>query len=129
MERNLCARKKTLAAPRGKEDKMTKEEFNMETIRCQLSYITELLESLPRNDSPAEQIPEYITIDLAAELKGGASANTYKTRYFLQPCAGTNSVKVGGRKCWRKQDVLEWLEIDDSHLEEYAAKYGVKIQK
>lgn len=102
----------------------------MQTIRCQLSYLVEAVEKLPKQQPPqTEQIPEFITLELAAKLKGGASFSTYKSRYYLQPCAGTNSVKVGGRKCWRKQDVFDWLEVDDSRLNDYAAKFGVTVKK
>lgn len=68
-------------------------------------------------------IPEFVTLDEAARLKGGCSLNTYRTRRVLQPCAGTNSVKIGGRKCWRKEDVVEWLKVDDDGLNDYTQKF------
>lgn len=36
---------------------------------------------------------------------------------------------VGGVKCWRKQDVLDWLSVDDSKLDEYLKKFGVTVKK
>jgi hypothetical protein len=72
-------------------------------------------------------LPEWINIDLAAKLKGGCSLDTIKNRLFLQPCCGTNYKSIGGRKCWKKDDVIAWIEIDDSGLKTYAEKYGVSI--
>lgn len=109
---------------------MTQEEFNFATIKTQLSYLMTQMERLPKEPPQNEKpLPENITLELAAELKGGCSFNTYKSRYYLQPCGGTNSVKVGGRKCWRKQDVLDWLSVDDSKLDEYLKRFGVTIKK
>lgn len=105
---------------------MTGQEFDIATIRCQLTYLVEAFRQTERH---TEQLPEFITLELAAKLKGGASFNTYKTRYHLQPCGGTQSVRVGGRKCWKKADVLEWLSVDDAALETYLRRFGQEVKK
>jgi hypothetical protein len=63
----------------------------------------------------------------AVELKGGAAYETYRTKIFLQPCCGRNSKLIGGRKCWPREEVIQWLGITDSGLLEYAGKYKVSI--
>lgn len=105
---------------------MTEVEFELQNIRCQLSYLVEGYRNAERK---TEQLPEFITLEQAAKLKGGASYNTYKTRYHLQPCGGTQSVRVGGRKCWKKADVLEWLTVDDTGLEAYLRRFGAEVKK
>jgi len=74
-----------------------------------------------------DNLPEWVNIDLAAQLKGGCSPVHLKNTLCLQPCCGTNYKSIGGRKCWRLIDVIEWLEIADSDLKKYAKKYGVKL--
>ena len=32
---------------------------------------------------------------------------------------------VGGRRCWKKDDVIAWLSITDEELKNYAEKYRV----
>jgi len=55
----------------------------------------------------------------AAEvIEGGASYNTYQQKLSLQPCCGLNYKVIGGRRCWKKEDVIEWLGVTDSELEE-----------
>lgn len=107
---------------------MTAAEYDMQTIRCQLSYLVEAVRKLPQTDEAA-QLPEFITLEQAAKLKGGASFNTYKTRCYLQPCGGAQSVRVGGRKCWKRADVLEWLSVDDTALDSYLHRFGVEVKK
>jgi hypothetical protein len=72
-------------------------------------------------------IPEWVTLQQAAKYKGGAAFDTYKTQYWLQPCCGLKSRKLGGRKVWRRDDVLEWLSVTDDQLWEYARGKGASI--
>ena len=100
-------------------------EYEIADIRCKLTYIADAM----RRQEELDRLPEFITLEQAAKLKGGASLNTYKSRQHLQPCGGTNSVRVGGRKCWRKELVVEWLTVDDSFLELYLEKFGAGTNK
>jgi hypothetical protein len=72
-------------------------------------------------------LPEWVTLQLAARYKGGAAFDTYKTQYWLQPCCGMNSRKLGGRKVWQREDVIEWLQVTDEKLWDYALKTGASI--
>lgn len=111
---------------------MTEIEYNIATIKAGVQYMLDEIrkqknEAAERAES--EPIPEFVTLELAAQLKGGAAYNTYKTRYYLQPCGGTNSKRVGGRKCWRREDVESWLRVDDEQLPDYLKQFGISIKK
>jgi hypothetical protein len=62
-----------------------------------------------------------------APIAGGASLTTYRQRLFLQPCCGMNYKMVGGRRCWKKDDVIAWLSITDEGLKDYAEKHRVEL--
>jgi hypothetical protein len=74
-----------------------------------------------------QTLPEWMSIQTAAKIKGGAALDTYKTQYWLQPCCGLKSKRVGGRKVWHRDNVIEWLAITDDKLWEYAERQGAKI--
>jgi hypothetical protein len=74
-----------------------------------------------------DNLPEWINIDMAHKLKGGCTINHFKNVRYLQPCCGANSKTIGGRKCWRLADVIEWLEISDAGLAKYAKTWGVAL--
>jgi hypothetical protein len=88
--------------------------------------LNELKETIGKK-SEYENIPAWVNIDLATKLKGGCSALYVKNTLCLQPCCGTNSKLIGGRKCWKKDDVIEWLSITDSDLKEYAKKWKTTL--
>jgi hypothetical protein len=109
---------------------MNTTELILQGFSVELSKITIALNEMKEavsTKSKYDELPEWINIDLAAKLKGGCSLDTLKNRLFLQPCCGTNYKTIGGRKCWRKDDVIFWIGIDDSGLKTYAEKYGVSI--
>ncbi|MCL2380480.1 MAG: hypothetical protein FWC64_02670 [Treponema sp.] len=41
-------------------------------------------------------LPEWVTLEQAALVKGGPALNTYKAQSFLRPCCGRNFRSVGG---------------------------------
>jgi hypothetical protein len=109
---------------------MTETELILQGFSIELSKITIAVNEMKaavHAKSQYDELPEWINIDLAAKLKGGCSPDTVKNKLFLQPCCGTNYKTIGGRKCWKKDDVITWVEIDDSGLKAYAEKYGVSI--
>jgi hypothetical protein len=74
-------------------------------------------------------LPEWIDIEQAVNLKRGpdASVVTYRQKLFLQPCCGRNYKMVGGRRCWKKDDVIAWLSITDEELKNYAEKHQANL--
>ena len=72
-------------------------------------------------------LPEWVTLETAAAVKGGPALITYRQRSFLRPCCGRNWKKVGGRQCWHRDAVIAWLGITDADLKKYADAHGVKL--
>lgn len=105
------------------------DEFQEKILEVKIEKITSELEKLTTQQNMAVEMPRWITLELAAKLKGGAAFETYRTRFYLQPCAGTNSTKIGGKKSWKKEDVLLWLDVTDADLPSYAKSYGVNLPK
>ena len=73
------------------------------------------------------QIPEYVSLKEAAKLKGVTSYENLQKKPWHQPCCGTKVVKLNGHRCWKRQDIIDWLSVDDSNLEEYARRMNVDI--
>lgn len=55
--------------------------------------------------------------------KGGMSLSTYRCKRYLQCKGGIPDARVGGRKVWSRESVMEWVKIPDSELPAYHAKY------
>jgi hypothetical protein len=72
-------------------------------------------------------LPEWVTLEQAAALKGGPALTTYRQKPFLQPCCGRNYRIVGGRHCWHRDEVIRWLGITDAELKRYAEERAVKL--
>jgi hypothetical protein len=95
--------------------------------------LSQLIIDINTKEKEAEQeklsreLPEWVNLQTAAKKKGAAAFDTYKTQYWLQPCCGLKSKKVGGRKSWHRDDIMEWLSITDEKLWDYAKKTGASI--
>ena len=76
-----------------------------------------------------ENQKEFYTIEECAELKGGAALNTYKANRLLLPGAGNPlyTSYIGGRLCFARDVVMEWLHVTDADYEEYAHRCGVSV--
>jgi hypothetical protein len=57
-------------------------------------------------------IPEWTNLKKACEIKGVAY-NSAKSKPALQPNHGDEDAKLNGRKVWRRDTVLSWLEKVD----------------
>jgi len=74
-----------------------------------------------------KDLPEWVTLEQAAALKGGPALTTYKQKSFLRPCCGRNYRIVGGRHCWHREDVIGWLLVTDLELKRYADRFSVRL--
>lgn len=74
-----------------------------------------------------QKLPEYLTLKEAAELKGITTYENLQKRPWQQPNCGKDYVRVNGHRCFRKKDVLEWLEVTDETLEQYAFLHKADI--
>ena len=114
-------------------------KMSVDTLTLEIAKQRQEAESRGRYAS----LPEWLDLEQAIGLKrglrsavrrgeddpliGGVSITFYRQKPFLQPCCGRNSKMVGGRKCWKKDDVIAWLEITDESLGDYAAGRKVSL--
>lgn len=71
------------------------------------------------------QLGEYVSLKQAWILQGRLfSLSTLRTRADLQPCLG-RGVMIGRNKCFKKTDVMEWLNaVTPDERAAYRKKYG-----
>ena len=108
------------------------ENLILQGLKIEIAALTQTVQELVVNSEARkryETAPEWITLEAAAEMKGGAALATYQTKIFLQPCCGLNYRLIGGRKCWRREEVIRWIGITDADLKKYAAEWRVSIPK
>jgi hypothetical protein len=106
------------------------EELLLQGLQIELSKITLALNELKAatvKQSKYDNVPAWVNLDTATALKGGCSPQHIKNNLCLQPCCGTNYRLIGGRKSWRLNDVIEWLDIADSDLKQYAEKWKISL--
>jgi hypothetical protein len=106
------------------------ENLQLQALEIKVAQLIQAISESRRGaeqEARVQELPEWITLDRAAALKGGAAYETYNTKYWLQPCCGLKSRRIGGRKSWRREDVIDWLPVTDEGLYEYAKKMGAKI--
>ncbi len=108
-------------------EKLNHQSVMIELQKTQLQIVE--LKNLFLQTNFQKNIPEYVTLKMAAELKGVTSYENLQKKTWQQPCCGTNAIRVNGRKAWKRQDVIEWLAVTDSSLESYARKMNVDISR
>jgi hypothetical protein len=109
---------------------MNESELILQGYKLELAALTREIQSLRfdiEKKSRTDALPEWVTLEIAVSMKGGAALATYRTKLFLQPCCGRNYKLVGGRKCWKREDVINWIEITDNELKNYARNWKVTI--
>ena len=101
-------------------------QLKNEKLIRELAEVHQLLNSV---QPQAENQKEFYTIEECANLKGGAALNTYKANRLLLPGAGNPlyASYIGGRLCFARDVVMEWLHITDADYEEYAHRCGVSV--
>lgn len=107
-------------------------ELNYQSLLIEIQKVECLvnsLASLVASEIFNREIPEYVSLKEAARLKGVTSYKNLMKKPWHQPCCGTNSVRVNGHRAWKRQDVIEWLDVTDSNLEQYARSKNVDISR
>ncbi|MDR3138446.1 MAG: hypothetical protein LBT95_02105 [Treponema sp.] len=108
----------------------TELEMVLQGYSIAISTLTQEIQALRidiQKQKRIDNLPDWINLKTAVSLKGGAAFPTYRSKLFLQPCCGRNYQFLGGVKCWRREDVLDWLAIADSGLKAYAENWHVSI--
>lgn len=106
------------------------ENLFLQSLDLKLSQLIIDLNARVKEDEQEKllrELPEWVNLSEAAKKKGAAAFDTYKTQYWLQPCCGLKAKKVGGRKSWHRDDIIEWLSVTDDKLWDYAKKMGASI--
>ncbi len=98
-------------------------------MNLDLPEIGEVLRNLEHIKNRIDQVSTksdltqtWYNINECHALKGGCSFNTLKSNYSLQPKGGVPDAKVGGRKVWHRDTVIEWLNVTDEELPNYLSK-------
>jgi hypothetical protein len=108
------------------------ENLILQGLKIEIAALTQTVQGLRVNTESRPRLdggPEWITLEAAVQMKGGAALATYQSKLFLQPCCGLNYRFIGGRKCWRREEVIRWIGITDADLKNYAAEWRVNIPK
>ena len=108
-------------------DKLNFQSLILELQKQQLQM--QQLQAFILQQGFQKQIPEYVSLKEAAKLKGVTSYENLQKKPWHQPCCGTRIVRLNGHRCWKRQDVIERLAVDDSNLEEYARRMKVDISR
>lgn len=101
-------------------------QLQNEKLLRELAEVHELLNGAkPQN----EKTKQYYTIEECASMKGGAALNTYKANRLLLPGAGNPQYAsyIGGRLCFSRDVVMQWLHVTDADYPDYAQRCGVSI--
>jgi hypothetical protein len=101
--------------------------FNLELAKMTIA-LNELKDEI-KTKTKYEDLPEWINLNQAVKLKGGCALQCVRNQLFLQPCCGLNYKYIGGRKCWKREDVIAWIGMNDSDLKEYGKEWKVSIPK
>ena len=95
-----------------------------EEIKTQLTELKNLVAAdKAEKDFNSMFSAEWYNDQKCWELKGGMSFSTYRSNRYFQCKGGIPDAKVGGRKVWSRESVMEWVKLTDAELPDYHLKY------
>ena len=94
-------------------------------IQKQLSELKNMVAAEKEERFPAQ----WYNDEECWKKKGGMSLSTYRSNRFYQCKGGIPDARVGGRKVWSRESVMEWAKITDNELETYHQKYKTGARK
>jgi hypothetical protein len=106
------------------------ENFALESLKVEILNLAREIAAQRKEihvKSKYDGLSAWLTFEQSQSLKGAPAVASMRSKPFLQPCCGKKYRLIGGRKCWRKEDVLEWLDVTDEGLKEYADRHGVEL--
>lgn len=101
------------------------ENLKIQGLEICLQRLEIMMSELIRNQkhlatyTEQTEIPEWVNLRKAVELKGCGEYSTYKCNSDRQPLCGIAEGKVCGLKAWRRETIVEWLQITDDQINEY----------
>ena len=84
-------------------DKLNIQSLIIEMQKQQVQL--QQLQTFILQESFQRQIPEYVSLKEAAQLKGVTSYENLQKKPWHQPCCGTRIVRLNGHRCWKRQDM------------------------
>lgn len=103
-------------------------QLQNERLLRELEEVREMLVERPGSEDAMEQ--EYLTLEQCWRIKGGCSLNTFKANPLLRVGCGNPKYShyIGGRLCFKKQDVLRWKTVEDGQdFLDYAQECGITV--
>lgn len=108
----------------------TQQEMVLRGIELKIDRVLDFLGSIEKSKEVREkaekmEVGEWMTLTQAWKMQGKLySLATLRTRADFQPCCG-RGVMIGRNKCFRRQDVLEWLKaVTPEERRAYRAKFS-----
>lgn len=108
----------------GERDSLALRSIELQTEKnsLELQEVKEVMNKLLSKVDNHSAIPEWLTLEQACALKGGASFNTVRCAAYLRPGAGNPKLQryCGGRLVFHRDTVvIPWLSVTDDNLEDY----------
>ena len=103
-------------------------QLQNERLLRELEEVRKMLEEKPSETIDVEQ--EFYTLEQCWRIKGGCSLNTFKANPLLRVGCGNPKYShyIGGRLCFKKQDVLRWKTVEDGQdFLDYAQECGITV--
>lgn len=95
----------------------------------ELNEILHKLDSIEKLVIDNRMTQEFYNDEQCWALKGGMALSTYRSEPYYQVKGGKPDAKVGGRKVWHRDSVIEWLSLADEDLEAYHKKYKTGLKR
>lgn len=101
-----------------------------EEIKHELIEIRNLISDKNKSKQIDDRfLAEWYNDEDCWRLKGGPSFSTYRSNRFIQCKGGIPDAKVGGRKVWSRESVMEWVKLTDDELPAYHQRYRTGATK
>ncbi len=82
-----------------------------------ISKVTGLEQRLLNLEDKVDPKQKWFTLKQACLLKG-LNYNTVCSRPKLQPNLGKADANIAGRRMWRRETILKWLDVTDKDIKE-----------
>ena len=79
-------------------------QLNFQTLQLEVQkmqmLVAQYATSFLENDF-LKNVPEYVTLKQAAQLKGVISYENLQKKPWHQPCCGTRAIRINGHRDWK----------------------------
>jgi len=92
-------------------------EIKIPEIADLTATISQLDERIAEMENKINPKQEWFTLKEACAIKG-LNPHTVSSRRQLQPNRGKEDAMIAGRKRWRRETILSWLDVTDSDFKD-----------